>query len=375
MTTDPWHFPRRHLAEKTYKLLADKLAHALSLFAPRRTGKTEFLLKDLGPMAERRGHRVVYASFWQAPLSPLAVLLHALEASHESGTLWDRARSMAASLTSKLLLSGPIAGTTVKAEIDLTALAGKPPTELLLYLDDLLARLARPQKPTLLLLDEVQELARHADNAALVSALRTGLDKNRGGLATVFTGSSREGLQAMFGAREAPFFHFATLIDLPPLGSDFIAHLLGAFERASGRRLNRAAAIDAFATLHNNPYFFRGLLELLLADASLKMSEALRQQRERIAVDLRYPQTWLSLSPLQRATAFVLADGADKPFGNAVRVRIGQLIGTEAPSAARVQAAIRKLASLGLADRWTGHWMLDDPEFAAWVRARSTKDI
>ena len=35
-------------------------------------------IQDLAPHAEARGHRVIYASFWQAPLSPLAVLLHAL---------------------------------------------------------------------------------------------------------------------------------------------------------------------------------------------------------------------------------------------------------------------------------------------------------
>jgi hypothetical protein len=36
---------------------------------------------------------------------------------------------------------------------------------------------------------------------------------------------------------------------------------------------------------------------------------------------------------------------------------------------------IRKLASLGLADRWNGRWLLDDPEFAAWVRKRAPADM
>ena len=78
MIRDPWHFERGEFTERTITLLAEGPAQALTLFAPRRTGKTEFLLKDLAPLAEKGGHRVIYASFWQAPLSPLAVLLHAL---------------------------------------------------------------------------------------------------------------------------------------------------------------------------------------------------------------------------------------------------------------------------------------------------------
>ena len=76
---DPWHFERRDFTAHVLSLLTEGPAGALSLFGPRRTGKTEFLLKDLAPRAQRRGHRVIYASFWQSPLSPLAVLLDALE--------------------------------------------------------------------------------------------------------------------------------------------------------------------------------------------------------------------------------------------------------------------------------------------------------
>lgn len=130
MAQDPWHYARNDIAARTFAVLADGPARALTLFAPRRTGKAEFLLDDLGPFAENKGHRVVYASFWQAPLSPLAVLLHTLETSRKSGTLRDRVRSAAVNLTPKLRLSAPIPGTGAKAEIDLTGLKGKPPADL-----------------------------------------------------------------------------------------------------------------------------------------------------------------------------------------------------------------------------------------------------
>ena len=219
MARDPWHFRRDELAEQVLATLARGPVQALSLFAPRRAGKTEFLVQDLAPCAEGQGHRVIYASFWQAPLSPLAVLLHALEKSRELGGLADRIRTSALRVAPKLKLSASVPGTGAgaEAEIDLTRLRGEPPTNLLLHLDDLLGRVSTKGRPTILLLDEVQELARNRANASLVAALRTGLDKRRDGLRAVFTGSSRAGLAAMFSDREAPFFHFATPIDLPAL--------------------------------------------------------------------------------------------------------------------------------------------------------------
>ena len=368
MIGDPWHFERSEFTERILTLLANGPAQALTLFAPRRTGKTEFLLKDLAPLAEDGGHRVIYVSFWQAPLSPLAVLLHALETSLRQGSFMDRVRSSATALAPRLKLSAPLPGAEVAAEVDLTALEGRPPGELLLHLDDLLERVSRRRKATILLLDEVQELARAQGNASLVAALRTSLDKRAERLRAVFTGSSREGLAAMFSARQAPFFHFATPIVLPALGEPFVDHVLDIFEKVSRRTLRRNEVLSAFERLHGNPYFFRVLIETMLQDPGLTVGSALEQVRDRLAVDLGYPRTWLALTAIQRAVAQALAHGAKRPFGQSFRRALGVALGENAPSAGRVQAALRRLERLGLADTQAGDWMLADPEFAAWIR-------
>ena len=368
MAEDSWHFERAELSARVLTLLTRGPAQALTLFAPRRTGKTEFLLKDLAPLAEHRGHRVIYASFWQAPLSPLAVLLHALETSLKRGKPGDRVRSAALALAPKLRLSGLASGAGMNAEIDLTALKGKPPGDLLLHLDDLLERASRKRRATLLLLDEVQELARAPGSTPLVAALRTSLDKRNDRLKAVFTGSSREGLAAMFSARQAPFFHFATPIELPALGASFVDHVLGTFRKVSRRTLARRDMLRAFEKLHTNPYFFRVLVETLLHDPALGVEAALGRVRERIAADLGYPGVWLGLAPVQRATARVLAGGAGRPFSQRFRQAVGIALGEETPPAARIQAALRRLERLGLADTHTGDWALVDPEFAAWIR-------
>ena len=370
MTNDPWHFKRRTLTDRVLEVLTRGPVQALSLFAPRRAGKTEFLIRDLAPRAEALGHRVIYASFWQAPLSPLAVLLHTLEKSLERGKLSDRLRTSAWRAAPKLKLSAsvPGTGTGAEAEIDLTRLRGEPPSNLLLHLDELLERVSRSARPAILLLDEVQELARSRTNASLVAALRTGLDKRTDGVRAVFTGSSRSGLAAMFSAREAPFFHFATPIDLPALGEPFVNHILAAFRKTSNRTLERGPMIEAFGRLHRNPYFFRLLVQTMLYDPELTVTSAVEQVRDRIAADLRYPEAWLALSPIQRETAGALARGESRPFSRGFRAALGTALGEDTPSAGRVQAALRRLERLGIADTAGGEWELADPGFRLWIR-------
>ena len=343
---------------------------ALTLFGPRRSGKTTFLLRDLGPLAEARGHRVVYVSFWSTPLAPLAVLLHALETSRRKASLADRTRAFVTSLTPRLKLSGPFPGTVLEASVDLTELGGKPRPDLLLHLDDLLGRIADPRRPALLLLDEVQELAQSRDNAGLVSALRTALDKRHAGIAAVFTGSSRDGLDQMFSARTAPFFHYAMPFELPPLGADFVDHMLRAFHAVAKRRIARAEAVDAFAALSANPEYFRRLLDLLLRDAATTIPLALAELRAHLAADQGFITTWLSLAPLQRAVARVLAKGTVDAAGPEALAEIARMTGTPPPQRAAVLKALDRLRTLRIAGHWSGRWSIDDPALAAWIRAR-----
>ena len=368
MPKDPWHFSRPEFPEQVLTALTEGPAQALTLFAPRRTGKTEFLLKDLAPLAEEGGHPVIYASFWQVPFSPLGVLLYQLETWLAGAGLRERIRSAASALAPKLRLSAAPFGVGVEAEVDLSQLGGQPPDALLLHLDSLLERVSRRGRKAILLLDEVQELARRPENEALVAALRTSLDRRADRLRVVFTGSSREGLAAMFSARSAPFFHFASRIELPPLSDAFVEHMIGAFRAASGRTLPLPEVLAAFRRMRRSPFVFRTLLDVLLHDPAMQIETAMDEVRHRIAASLDYSGVWLSLSPLQRGTARVLATGMQRPFGVEFRKAVGEVLEQPPPSAGQIQGALRRLARLDLADAAATGWTLADPEFADWIR-------
>jgi len=375
---DPWHYPRTELAERTFALIEQRLANALVLFGPRRIGKTEFLIRDLGPLAEKAGHRVVYASFWQSPLSPVATLLTALHEGLRKRGLAGQLQRLAEGFGPKLKIGAKLTGVgEAGAEIDLAGLKGTPPSDMLLLIDQLLGRLAHKKKPTVLMLDEVQELAAEAANRPLVAALRTSLDKRRDGLAVVFTGSNRDALSAMFSDKQAPFFHFATSIELEPLGRPFVVHLLAAFQRATGEKLDLAVALAAFEALHRNPFFFRKLLELLLPETKRDIPAALARFRSGLVANLGYDRLWLSLNAIQRALAYTLARGAQMPFSETNRVEIGRLSGATPPTIAQTQTALRRLMRLGIVTRMDGNvaYIFDDPELARWIGSRPKQSI
>ena len=251
---DPWHFERRDFTAHVLSLLTQGPAGALSLFGPRRTGKTEFLLKDLTPQAQRRGHRVIYASFWQSPLSPLAVLLHALEASLAGASFGDRVRAAAVALAPRLKLSAPAPGASAAAE-NRPHRAGRAAAERPAAVSGRFSSTAPPgaRNRRSCFSTRCRSWPRGPETEPLVAALRTGLDKRRASIKTIFTGSSREGLAAVFTVRQAPFFHFATPIDLPVLGDAFVAHVVAAFERMSGRTLNGPDMRSAFEAAAQQP--------------------------------------------------------------------------------------------------------------------------
>ena len=171
----------------------------------------------------------------------------------------------------------------------------------------------------------------------------------------------------MFAARQAPFFHFATPIDLPSLGEPFFDHILTTMANVAGTRPDREEMHKAFHALHGNPYYFRMVVEAVLLNPHLATGEAMADVRARVASELGFPRTWLSLTPLQRAVAKTLLENV-KPFSLASRSAMAEGLEVSAPSPSRVQAALRRLERLGLVDRQNGSWVLADPEWADWIR-------
>jgi len=164
MTTDPWHYSRLPLAEQIVSLLASGLSSALVFFAPRRMGKTEFLLKDIQPLAQKQGWHTFYFSFldtsseakiaFTIALEQFAAAIHAIPKGKKHQTIKK--------------LDGKVMG--FHAGIEWTDAKGAQMT-----MKAIMDQLAQKGK-ILLLMDEVQTLGKHVENKDFVAALRTALD-------------------------------------------------------------------------------------------------------------------------------------------------------------------------------------------------------
>ncbi len=370
---DIWHFPRPELAKQYLTFFDTGISNSLVLFAMRRTGKTEMLIKDLAPAAEADNYHVVYASFWQSPLTPTAVLLYALERSLTVKTFSERLHDLLTTPVTKLKLSGQLLGVKGEAELNLGELSATPPPDLLLYLDDLLLRISKRKKRLLLLLDEVQELAIEQSNRPLIAALRTSLDQYKHRISVVFTGSSQEGLTRMFSDREAPFFHFATQIQLPLLGEAFVRHIVKTFNGVTKRKISVDNALAAYEDLHRNPFYFRKVVEIMLVNPNADFDTAIRQLRAKLPIEQGYTAAWIKLRSLDQEILSLLASGEKALFAVRPREGLAETLGIKTPSPATIQTSIRRLQALRLVTKGVdrGVYEFDDPEFAEWVRVRS----
>ena len=329
MSRSRWHYPRTELAQRVHAVLANGPVQGVSLFGPRRTGKTQFLTHDLAPLAEARGNRVVYVSLWQTIDSPLAILLYELDRALQGGTVWERIGAVAREIAPKFKLKVP--GGTGEIEIDLAVLRGRAPESHILLLDQYLARLADARRPVFLLLDEFQELARSQAAETLVAALRTSLDKRRNGVVAVFTGSSQHGLRAMFTARDAPFFRFASPIDLPAMDDGFVDHQLAAFRATSRTKVRREVALDIFHRFDRSPLFFQRWLTTIALHPELGAEAAIGDVQAEIAAEFGFGRQWLALSGLQRALARLLAEKVSQIYGQQGADRFMTLTGCLRP--------------------------------------------
>jgi hypothetical protein len=230
---DAVNIARPELAASYLGLLASQPGRPLALFAPRRIGKTFFLDQDLAPAARRRGWLPVYADLWLQRGAPLAAINHALEealddASVPAGKLGKAARTR----VSKLSAFG--------ASLDLGDAPARRqlPDAPELRFDTLVQRLhAAAGKPLLLMLDEAQALADGPNSEALAGSLRAVLHKRRAQVYAVLTGSSPDALAALLASTGAPMYHFAQVLNFPPLGDEFLLALQAQYARVhKGRK-------------------------------------------------------------------------------------------------------------------------------------------
>lgn len=301
------YFSRRELAEEMCDALQgihlfSDAPNGLFLAAPRRTGKSTFLLLDLKPELERRGAVVVYVDLWAAPSrDPGELIAEAI-----GRALQTRLGPIAKAAKASGLESVSIVGAL---KID-TSKIGRPDGSTLT--DALRALHELAHAPVALVVDEAQHSLTSVVGENAMTALKSARDQlNSPGhvnLMLAMSGSDRDKLLRLVNANAAPFFG-SSIKHLPLLGDDFVAHLATLIEqqRPSLAPVDRTLLAQAFQTLGHRPQFFIDALGMALSpfgpgagerfEAAVLVLAGQRLQQDRGQMESDY----LALRPVEQA--------------------------------------------------------------------------
>jgi hypothetical protein len=353
---DGWHYPRSDLAEHYLELLSLGISSNFAIVAPRRRGKTLFVLQDLAPLAQKKGYLPVYASLWQNINTPHEGLIAALE---EAIASIDKRAPLSRLLKAKIRrasVSNEILGSM---EIEFADQPTSASSQELTYLEQLLTRLEAKagRKSILLLIDEVQHLSTSSQFDALAHALRTMLDKRQGRVKSIFTGSSRHYMNLLFNEAQSPFYHFVELLPFPELPDEFVDFLRD--KLASG--YNIAVPVQplrkAFDQLDRSPYWMMKLVSHLItykknAAESLDFVLQLMEAAEGLQATAK------NMKAIDRVVFLGLCEGLT-PFSREMLARIDEQ--TEVKGIApNVQRAISRLSEANLISQiQKGHYIIE----------------
>lgn len=365
-----WHFPRPQLASKYLKDIETGLrTNNIVLFATRRTGKTEFVQQDLLPMARNRGFITITIDFWSNQNNPVQAMHEGLLGAYERLGLKDSSKAMtlkgahASTSVLKLFEAGSTVGT---ASID--TLAG--------VFNAFSIVMEKTGKKVLMHLDEVQHLATDPSFEPAAAALRTFMDKNKGWLFSVMTGSSSDNLQKLFMRSKAPFYQSVEIEEFPKLGADFVEHMLSCYEQSTGVALNQRSAIDAFRFLDRNPEKFNALVRSMAKAKSTDFEGMWSVIADGFNRRPTIEDDWDSLNDIEAGVA-VLVLLMEKGDHNAGLYStqsfdfVASYAGIESDrkvSKSTIQNAIEKLRSMGWIWR-AGHgkWKYEDTDAKSFV--------
>ncbi|MES2018693.1 MAG: hypothetical protein V4484_19560 [Pseudomonadota bacterium] len=365
-----WHYPRTDLAASYLDTLQAGLISSMVLFAPRRKGKTEFVLDDLLPAAEAAGYRTVYCSMWQNRSDPLASLLLALTNAAKPKSFGEKLQDRLfrpIKKTSLEIHAGPIG--KVRAEAEFNARAdGQAALQSLPELVD--AVIAASKGKVLIALDEIQHLAK-PEFQELVAALRTTLDVRKKSVKTVFTGSSRNRLQMMFSQIKAPLFQFSQSTDFPDLDERFVHFIMDSFTQATGRRVPLAQAIAAFAALSATPGLFHDAVERLMKIGGTDILAVAQQVLEESRDASGYVQRLMEMRPLDREVMRAVIERLPL-YTDDTRRKLALAVGIEGEplTTRQVQIAVERLVTEQIIyQAGRGVYEIEDDQLAEWLRA------
>lgn len=362
------YYPRPEFLSGVLKVLTSGLQQGVTLFAPRRQGKTTFVQNELLPAGEEAGWQVIYLDLWRLRSDPATGLVEGLEAKafkQPSGLLakWKLARVSGS-------VKPPLAELKIEAEPDKSPAPMDAQPVLENRLSAALDALVERAEVTLLILDEFQALAA-IERDDFVAAFRTALQKHRGRLLVFYTGSSRAALNSMFRRAKAPLFQSAHPLALPELDHGFVEDRAEFLRQRTGIVVVVNELEAAFERLGRSPEFLNWLiLDMMVrgnGDIHASMHSWLENQRTEIFDDVLNGVNEIDLGLL-----ITLAVPDHPSCFSADGVKLVQKFcdGELKVTSSKIQTSLNRLAKKGLVAPTgnKGEYEIEDRSLLVWLR-------
>lgn len=317
----------------------------LFLFAPRRTGKTRFILGDLVPALENRGYLCVYIDLWSDLNQTADDMLRAAIAEKMKKYEGIIVRAGKALGASKFGLPG---GTSI--EVATGKVSGPVSIP-----DAIQALINASGQSVVVVVDEAQHALTTANGSTMLFALKSARDTINARadypkLKLVMTGSSRDKLGYLV-LNKSQAFYGAGITEMPHLGQDFAEFFAGIKNQFLGEneKLSTQDVYEAFRLTGFRPEkleeiigqvvgYGRGpMLGQYLRDAGSAVHKSIVEETR---------ESLRGLTPIQRAALSVMArDGTNfVPFSESTLGRCGAAAGkpVSAPAMQKSLDALRK---------------------------------
>lgn len=360
---DRLHYARFGLADSILRGFEQHLQPAVTIFAPRRKGKTTFVMRDLIPMAKERGFLVASADLWLDKDHPERVIAQALnEAIYGTGFVLRNLMRLTRPGQLVKSVSGGASADGVTLSADMADDGG-------LSLPELFERFRRLGKGrALLIIDEVQHLATRKEFEGFTATLRTLMQAAQGDVVALFTGSSQDGLARMFRRSKAPFYQYGSEVTFPDLGRDFAVHLGKLYQEVTGKEWEIIEAFDLYVARGMMPKYLRELYSLCLTQ-NLTVREADKIVWRSMLDEGQFATLIAEMPALDQSLLVGILCG-ESLFSAEYRARLAdELPSRQQPTSQQVQVALKRLQRrelIGNLDH--GEWKIEDGALESYLR-------
>ena len=274
--------------------LETRVRSGLFISGPRQTGKSTFLTQDVIPTIEAAGAIVIYVDLWKAAgRTPDAKLIRTVRKKlvelhgQNPQSFVDKAKSLlgkigisSAEMEASVEPTVHLVRAKVAGKLKFNFDASKVGTRDGASLSDALLELSKKTgRDIVFIVDEVQEMMRDGAGLLLMQELKATRDEinsqqgDHGYFAFVGNGSNRSLVHEMTAQRKAAFYG-AKSERFPPLGKDYVRHVLTAASRENAAAVlpSESAAYKGFRVLGMRPGLFEEALGTLQRTAKARQS-------------------------------------------------------------------------------------------------------